>query len=278
MTEDYQHFVMNGSLARRSVGAIFVFFPTVIAAILGGLWFGGLIGTMLLLASLEMVTLVRLAGFSPSRSTGLMACATGIALVILPHQNYVTDIATVLLLASIAWQMHRNTPRPISDWSMPLLGGLYIGWAGAHLIALRSLPDGFWWLALAIGATWLSDSGAYFIGRWFGKSKLAPNISPKKTWEGYLGGVATAVMFALILSIWSPLGLVTNLIGCVAVGIFGTFGDLAESMFKRQAKAKDSGILIPGQGGAFDRLDSLLWSGVAVWLVATYFAKAVPVS
>ena len=274
MADNRQHFVTNSSLSRRSIGAIFVFIPTTVTAVLGGWWFTGLVLVMALVAAREMVELARLAGFAPSRASGLVACLMGFVLALWPNQALFSVPATVLLLASLAWQICRNTPRPISDWAMPLAGGLYIGWCSGHLAALRMFANGAWWLVVAIGATWVSDSGAYFVGRRIGKHKLAPAISPRKTWEGYFGGVATGTMFGVLISIWSPLGMLNNVLACLAVSMVGTLGDLAESMFKRQANAKDSGILIPGQGGAFDRLDSLLWSGVAVWLYATVVAGA----
>jgi phosphatidate cytidylyltransferase len=118
----------------------------------------------------------------------------------------------------------------------------------------------------------LADSGAYFAGQRFGRHKLAPVLSPKKTWEGYFGGVIVAVLGGVVIGLVSPLGVVQCAIAAFLVGALGTLGDLAESMFKRQANAKDSGHLIPGHGGAFDRIDSLLWAGVVVYYFATLTA------
>jgi phosphatidate cytidylyltransferase len=110
--------------------------------------------------------------------------------------------------------------------------------------------------------TWASDSGAYFAGRAFGRTKMSPRLSPKKTWEGFAGGTLAAVgagvgIIALLgLPVSALVGVALGLIGAVG----GTLGDLAESMLKRQAGVKDSGNLIPGHGGLLDRVDSLLWT------------------
>jgi len=138
-----------------------------------------------------------------------------------------------------------------------------------NLAAVRELSDGWWWLVLTIGTTWVADSGAYFVGKSIGKHKLSPKLSPKKTWEGYLGGVAVGLLFGGFIGFISPIGVFHAVSVAGLVAALGTLGDLAESMFKRQANAKDSGSLIPGQGGAFDRIDSLMWAGVIVFHYAT---------
>jgi phosphatidate cytidylyltransferase len=118
--------------------------------------------------------------------------------------------------------------------------------------------------------TWLSDSGAYLLGRAFGKTPLIPVVSPKKTVEGLIGGlVAAALTGAVTVSVFGldvhwALGLAVG----IAIGIVGVIGDLAESVLKREAGVKDSGNLIPGHGGMLDRLDALLFTFVAGWYVA----------
>jgi phosphatidate cytidylyltransferase len=143
--------------------------------------------------------------------------------------------------------------------------------------------EGLWWTALALSSTWLADTGAYFAGRAWGRQKLSPLASPSKTWAGFVGGVVLgtlggaglAILLRLVagalgqytvMTIWDGLAL------GVLVSLLSPLGDLGESMIKRYVGAKDSGRLIPGHGGMFDRIDSLLWAAViafyyAVWIV-----------
>ncbi|VAY02210.1 Phosphatidate cytidylyltransferase [Arsenophonus endosymbiont of Aleurodicus dispersus] len=118
---------------------------------------------------------------------------------------------------------------------------------------------GAWWVFYVMLLVWSVDSGAYFFGHLFGKHKLAAEISPGKTLEGILGGMMTAAIIAWLFSLFSPILLISkNLVFCsVIVVIISVFGDLTESMFKRQAGIKDSSHLIPGHGGVLDRIDSL---------------------
>jgi len=227
--------------------------------------FTGLVLLVILIAAYEIHLLMRTSGFNPSLIFGLATTLIAFAIVRFPTIPYLAPIASVLLLASLALQMRHRGGQPIADWAISLAGGAYLGWTGGHLAAVRELNHGIWWLVVAIGITWLADSGAYVIGKRFGKHKLTPSLSPKKTWEGYLGGVATAVLGGIIVGLVSPLGLATSVLAALLVGSMGTLGDLVESMFKRQAQSKDSGHIIPGHGGAFDRVDSLLWAGVIVY-------------
>ena len=99
---------------------------------------------------------------------------------------------SLLTLLSMTWHLvayERGRDQSGTDLAVTLGGILYIGWIGGYFISLRSLPDGQWWVLIALPAVWLADSGAYFIGRAFGRHKLSPRLSPKKTWEGYLGGI-----------------------------------------------------------------------------------------
>jgi len=154
------------------------------------------------------------------------------------------------------------------------LAWLYCGVLIASVVALR-LRFGFSWVILAFVVTWANDTFAYFAGRLFGKTPFYPKVSPKKTWEGFAGGVLGSVLGALgtkavFLFLPQPAGETFDLgwIACILVGlgasVLGPLGDLAESMLKRAAGVKDSGNLIPGHGGLLDRIDALLF--VAPWI------------
>ena len=145
-------------------------------------------------------------------------------------------------------------PHPASDWAVTLGVALYLGVTLRYLALLRNLADGLGWLATAALVTWITDSGAYFIGSAYGRHKLWPRVSPKKSWEGLVAGLiigttASALLAPLLIPtlIWQQ-GAVIGLL----IGITGPFGDLSESLFKRQVGVKDSSNLIPGHGGLFD--------------------------
>jgi phosphatidate cytidylyltransferase len=144
---------------------------------------------------------------------------------------------------------------------------LYLGWLGAHFVTLRALPAGGWWTGLAIPAVWLADTMAYLIGKLWGRTKLVPDVSPKKSWEGYVGGiVGSGLGTAGLALLWRALGAgpaITPLHGLaigLLTGIIGPVGDLGVSTLKRQVGAKDSGGLLPGHGGFLDRIDALIIS------------------
>jgi phosphatidate cytidylyltransferase len=157
-----------------------------------------------------------------------------------------------------------------TDFGITMGGLFYLGWLGAYLISLRNLPDGLWWVLLVLPVTWLVDTGAYLVGSRIGRHKMLPRLSPKKSWEGYFGGILFGVISGALLPIgWqflagTPIGVTPvrgALVGLV-LGVVTILGDLGESMFKRQAGVKDSGNILPGHGGAFDRIDSWLWAAV----------------
>ncbi|WP_034912459.1 MULTISPECIES: phosphatidate cytidylyltransferase [Erwinia] len=118
---------------------------------------------------------------------------------------------------------------------------------------------GAWWLLYIMFLVWGADSGAYMFGRLFGKHKLAPKVSPGKTWEGFFGGLLCSAIISWLFGLWAPLSIpaVTLLTCSVVAALASVLGDLTESMFKREAGIKDSGNLIPGHGGILDRIDSL---------------------
>ncbi len=258
------------ALRTRVISAVVIGFVTVLTGLTGGMWFTGLVLLVTIAATIEMVSLMRASGFTPSLVFCLAAMALAFGAVRFRDLAlYLPLLMTLLLFISLAWQMRHRSGKPIADWAITLAGGAYLGWTSAHLAAVREVTNGVWWLVIAIGITWLADSGAYFVGHRFGRHQLAPSLSPKKTWEGYFGGLLTAVLGGVLVGLISPLGLLQSTFAAFLVGALGTLGDLSESMFKRQANAKDSGHLIPGHGGAFDRVDSLLWAGVVVYYFAT---------
>jgi len=161
--------------------------------------------------------------------------------------------------------------RPLPAWWTT--GVLYVAAPGAHLVLLRSTEQGVDWLLVVLAATFATDTGAYAIGRLFGRRLLAPSISPAKTWEGAVGGVAAGgaatVLAVLVLDLppepWQ-LALLTGVLPVAAIT-----GDLLESAIKRRLGVKDFSHALPGHGGLLDRLDSLLLAGVSVYWFTQWF-------
>ena len=143
----------------------------------------------------------------------------------------------------------------------------FVGATMAHGTMIRGLEDGMAWIIVVLCVTFATDTGALILGRAFGSRKLAPSISPGKTWEGAVGGLAVGIIVCLIAV--KLLALDVSIVGAVLLGtalaITGQLGDLVESQLKRQAGTKDSSSLVPGHGGVLDRLDSVVWNLVVVY-------------
>jgi len=248
---------------------------------LGGLPFLALIVVLATLAEIEFSSLVARRGFQPVHLFGI-----GLVWLCLLDGEFeqgelFKQALTGILLASLCWQVLNYRHSRVREWTGTIASGLYVGLCGSYLVRLRALPgDGLWWTLIAVPVTMFADSAAYVVGSLWGKHKLASLLSTGKTLEGYASGVmAGALMGALLGWLWGlragsgsavtwPHGLV---LGLLIAGI-APVGDLAVSMVKREAGVKDSGKLIPGHGGALDRMDSILFAAVishayVTWLV-----------
>lgn len=257
-------------MARRTVTAIILLAIAVPAILLGGIFFFLFIGFFVVTAAWEYVHMFRLAQLEPSMPVVL----GGVTLILLARGFYpvaAEPAFTCLVLLAMAvhlWAYERGRGQAALDFSSTVAGLVYLGWLGSYLVDLRSLPDGGWWVMLVLPIVWIADSGAYSIGAKYGKHKMSPRLSPKKSWEGYWAGVFAGTLYggflAFAYSRFGPLHI--SILQGILLGLFlslvTTLGDLGESLFKRQAGAKDSGNLFPGHGGAFDRIDSLIWAAV----------------
>jgi len=176
-------------------------------------------------------------------------------------------LITFLLLFLAVLTKNRVSLRRLS---YIVIGAVYIGLGFHYMVLVRGMEDGLWLTYWVIGLIWGTDSGAYFGGRWFGRHKLWPSISPKKTWEGALVGTIVAVLLAFLLANlfklpYRPLPLLGV---ALFVSIGGQIGDMIESAIKRSLGAKDSGGILPGHGGFFDRFDSMIVAfPVFVWAI-----------
>jgi phosphatidate cytidylyltransferase len=243
----------------------------VIAIYFGGYPYQILITLLLLIAAWEYNKLLNKMDLEPATPLVLFG-VLGIAITrSLVQFNFNSAILTLLILGIAGYHIYRyegNRGKPAADFAGSLSIILYVGFLGSYLISLRSLPNGMWWTFLVLPTVWIADSGAYLIGSAIGKNKFAPKTSPNKTWEGYLGGVLFGILGGIGLTILynnvfdaglniSPL---EGALLALVLSILIPFGDLTESMIKRQAAVKDSGNLFPGHGGVFDRIDVLLWA------------------
>lgn len=159
------------------------------------------------------------------------------------------------------------------------MGSLVIGLlillpAWQALVQLKQWPQGNWLIVAVMVLVWAADIGAYFSGKALGRRKLAPQVSPGKSWEGLVGGLITSLLITLAVGLyrgWSPRELVLALLGAAVVVVISVVGDLTESMFKRSSGIKDSSQLLPGHGGVMDRIDSLT-AAVPVFTVLLWLA------
>ncbi len=167
----------------------------------------------------------------------------------------------------------------IHRFAFSVMAFLYLPWTLGYFLLLRYAPDGnlgLWTLTLPLVATFATDIGAYFIGRAFGRHKLAPTISPNKTIEGSVGGVAASIGALLgytsVVKGVFPFGWVELLLVSLLLSLAAQLGDLTESMLKRYCGVKDSGEFLPGHGGLLDRMDSLLFSVPLTYYLWVIFA------
>lgn len=158
------------------------------------------------------------------------------------------------------------------DLAIHLLGLLYLPFLLGHLIWLRFLPQGEWWVLWFLLVIFAGDTGAYYSGRMLGKTKLYPAVSPGKTWAGVWGGLAASLVVGVLLGKWLLPEMQDLALAVLAVvlAVVGLLGDLFESMLKRQVQVKDASNLLPGHGGMLDRLDSILFAGPVVVYVRLF--------
>ena len=233
------------------------------------------------IAAWEYTDMAHASGSDASRPLVVGGVVAIIAARAFFHQ-YAIAIFTFSILLAMTWhliQYERGRDNATLDFWASVGGLTYMGWIGAYLIDLRTLPDGMWWSILVLPVVWLADTAAYLIGARYGKHKMTPRLSPKKSWEGFwagaISGVITGSFFTYVYSTWGPLHLPVwegALFGFI-IGLLTPLGDLGESMFKRQAGMKDSGNLFPGHGGVFDRIDSWLWAAVLGYFFIIWIAR-----
>lgn len=231
------------------------------------IWFGGIWLTLLLLVvalggGFEFYNLMQAGGYHPNRVIGL----GWLALILLSHwqPQYLPYSLIIMagMIVTLIDAMHQKQ-MPMSTWMATSIGAIYIGTMLGQALALRGLPNGLWWVLLALLLTWTNDTAAYLVGVNFGRHKLWPRLSPKKSWEGTVAGWVAAAILGAAWVVFTPLSATHNPIFGAILGLFAgilaLFGDLSISTLKRQVGVKDTGHIFRGHGGFLDRLDSLLF-------------------
>ena len=256
-------------LMKRVLAALVMAAIGIPAIIYGGIFYLLLISFFVVMASWEYVKIFEKSNFAPS----IFVTMGGVILILIFRSyfpTYSAGILTALILLAMTVHLisfEKGRDAAAADFTITMGGILYLGWLGAYLLDLRSLPQGLWWFFLTLGSVWVADSAAYFFGTSFGKHKLSPRLSPKKSWEGYIAGVVLGTLAGIGLGAafrtWGGMQVElwqAGLLGLV-MAVVPTLGDLGESMIKRQAGVKDSSNIIPGHGGFLDRIDAWLWAG-----------------
>ena len=265
--------------------------PLLVLAIwFGAPWFTILIAAAALGGTYEFY---RMANFDRREPLLYLGLLWALALVLSSHYLYrspdvLSLVVTATMLISLVWLLcSPSREKAFHNWAWTIVGALYVGWMLSYWLSLRGLEDspeyGRNWVYLAMLATFANDTGAFFVGRVRGRHKLAPAISPSKTWEGAIGGLTCAILGAIVIA--TILNLISLKLGSpfvfkywqivllgFLVSLFAQLGDLVESLLKRNMGAKESGNLLPGHGGILDRFDSLIFVGAVayyyvIWVV-----------
>jgi phosphatidate cytidylyltransferase len=269
--EDYEarEQAASSDLAMRVGSAVVIFGMFLGSLFLGGWWFTTFVILVMVVATGEFYATVRHAGYRPLSLFGLL----GVVLMgVGAHTSGVLAIggwAALVAVGSVLFFSLSPRRQPLEDAGVTVGAMAWVGLLSfAILIAAGPRPlEHILFVVLLVA---FNDTGAYFIGRSFGRHKLAPVLSPQKTIEGFFGGLIAGMVIASILASfpgWEDIGLAKGLVAAVLVGVIAPIGDAAESMVKRALGVKDMGSALPGHGGILDRIDSFLFAVPAIYFL-----------
>ena len=270
-------------MLRRTLTALVLVAIGLPGIIYGGVFYFVLMTIFLVGGAWEYVRIYRAIQYEPHQILtvgGVLAIAT--ARVFFVESAMPLFVGLILLAMTVHLiAFERGRDQAALDFCVTVAGIVYIGWLGSYLLDLRNLDQGVWWLMLILPMVWAGDTGAYSIGAVYGKHKMSPRLSPKKSWEGYFAGVFTSVLvgafFAYAFSSLGPQplnGLIDPIQGALLgllIGAVAPLGDLGESMLKRQSGLKDSSNIFPGHGGFLDRIDSWIWGAAIGYFIVQLF-------
>jgi phosphatidate cytidylyltransferase len=264
-------------LRTRVLSAI-VLIPLVAGVVYAGGWIlAGALLVVVVRSAYELFALMGEAGYRPALAVSAPIMAAFLVVARFPELHLAGAVLTASVIGSLIWQLLRPPEgHPTQSWALTLSASLWMGWLISHFVMIRDLSPplglglGTRWLVLTFLVTWVNDSAAYFVGKAIGRHPCCPYLSPRKTWEGTVGGWLGGVAATMLLGYWLvDLPWVHGVVLGVLVATVAPFGDLAKSMVKRQMKVKDFSALIPGHGGMFDRIDSLLFVAPVVYYYLT---------
>jgi phosphatidate cytidylyltransferase len=266
------------SLRKRLVVIDIMIPTTVLFAMLGSWPFTIFVAVVLGIAAWEYWRIFHRGGFSPSIII-LVGFTLAAVLLRTMFQFQFADLwLGVLLLVAMLWHVigqQKGAPQSAFDYALTVCGAVYLGWLGSYAVSISALENGMYWLLTVFPIVSLADTGGYLFGRWIGKHKMLPKVSPKKSWEGYIGGIVmgglggwglAALWHIAVNSIHPMHGLVLGLILSALIPL----GDFGESMIKRQFNLKDSSHILPGHGGMLDRIDTSLWAAFIGYYVILF--------
>lgn len=260
-------------LTMRVASALVIFGLFLGSLLLGGWWFSAFVILVMVVAVGEFYANLRSSGYRPLALFGL----AGVALIGFGAHNWgvgaIAGWAAVVTLVTILFFSLTPRKNPLENGSVTVLG---MAWAGmlAFAIPVGNGPHPVAYVLFVVLLVALNDIGAYFVGRMFGKRKLAPIVSPKKTVEGFFGGLIVVAVAASILATfpaWESIGLAKGLVTAGVVGVVVPLGDLCQSMVKRSIGVKDMGSVLPGHGGMLDRIDGFLFAVPAIYFLLRAF-------
>ena len=260
----------------QRIVTVVLFVPVVLGALFSPwpILFKVMVELCLLVALVEFFQLVKFPPREKWFGVGLGTIHSTFLLTV-PLQGEWLLLEVVLVLCTIFafyLKFHGELPGVVSRIGTMTLGIFYLATSAPLIGLLRDLEMGATWVMFLLAMTWLNDTAAYFVGHWWGKRKFAAAVSPGKTIEGWLGGFVGSLLGFLAVWYFSnrSVPLLAGLVMALLTGVTGPLGDLAESLLKRGVGAKDSGHVIPGHGGVFDRIDALLFNAPVVYGFALF--------
>ncbi len=257
---------MNQLMKRLTVSAVFVSVACAAIFFLPDWCFFLVVEAFILVGLNEFFSLAEQKGLIIHRGVGLFFGG------LLPFTSYFSLQPTIPLMACVAlfiFLFNRRSPdRTITSVAVSVFGIVYVAWFFAYLLKIKTVHEGAWWVFYSILIVKGGDAAAYFVGKKFGKTKLLEHVSPKKSIEGAVGQMVATIALSLLSHLYLHVSFFHLFILGTLVGLLALLGDLAESLIKRDAGAKDSGN-IPGLGGMLDVMDSLLFTVPFVYFYLT---------
>mgnify|MGYP001033594163 CR=1 FL=1 len=269
------------NLAKRTITGILMVVMVIASILTSQSMFALLFLLITALGMWEFYCLVEKAGITPNKFAGIMAgiflfsSNALISLRLVDREILMGNFVLIFLI--FLFELYRKLPNPFTNIAFTFFGILYVA---VPFSLLNYFPNpaflpGVYYPSLLLGfffLVWINETGAYIVGTAFGRRRLFPRISPKKSWEGVLGGGMLSALAALVIArYYTHISTPDWLAIAAIVVVFSTYGDLFESMFKRSINAKDSGTLLPGHGGILDRFDGVIMAAPFVFVYLTLF-------